>query len=330
MRLNPLQLRIIASIGMMVLGIIGASGDPISTPPEPDKLAKLIDRAAANDPEALANLGGFYAFTDSPLRDVPKGIALLKRGMQLGSATATAYYGELFLDGTGVAADVDEGLSFIEVAAEHGSASAAYELGVFYALGKHVRKNAGEMLRWYTRAAELGDPEAQNDLGWSLMFGMHGAPVDIERGLRWIKEAARQGEVHGQTTLGDCYEKGRGVPRDYVQARYWYAEAAERNFPIALLALGEFSEKGWGVPADLAAARGFYRRAADLGEERAAIRLKALKGDRRAQSQLGDLLYDGSGPSGQDFDREEALVWFERAARQGDVHARERLRQLGH
>lgn len=48
------------------------------------------------------------------------------------------------------------------------------------------------------------------------------APKDYSEGVKWVPEAADQGNVRGQYQLGVTYFLGQGVPKDNIQAYMWF------------------------------------------------------------------------------------------------------------
>jgi hypothetical protein len=45
----------------------------------------------------------------------------------------------------------------------------------------------------------------------------------------WYRKAAEQGNVHGQSSLGNAYKDGSGVPKDLVSAYMWMDLAAQQG-----------------------------------------------------------------------------------------------------
>ena len=68
-----------------------------------------------------------------------------------------------------------------------------------------------------------------------------------------------------QFTLGEMYQRGRGVSQDYMQAYKWYLRAAEQDHARAQYALASMYAYGYGVPRDTARASLWSTRAVDNG-----------------------------------------------------------------
>ena len=71
----------------------------------------------------------------------------------------------------------------------------------------------------YRRAADLGDPFATANLGFAHMEGDHVA-LDVERGLRLVRQGAAEGNSHAALWLTERYlSGGGGIDRDPAEAR---------------------------------------------------------------------------------------------------------------
>jgi uncharacterized protein len=133
--------------------------------------------------------------------------------------------------------------------------------------------------------------------------GDFAAAVPLYRGL------AEKGNVGAQKRLGYLYEIGAGVDRDWLKAAEWYSKAAEAGDDGAAAALG-FIGRNWVRvhPGGNQAIYALVEKAARMGNARAQFSLGLMN------YRIGDLSFDAA--SGN---LDEALVWYRRAAEQGDV-----------
>jgi TPR repeat protein len=208
----------------------------------------------------------------------------------------------------------------IAEAAGHGDAQAQYQMGEIYSYGVGVPTDAKAGIDWYQRAASQGYAPAQAAL--AMLKGHQSlaeykqeqdrvaakAAQDEKRfaaydtwPLERLQQAARNGDIDAEVSLGQRYLNGKSVPRD------------ERR----------------GI--------GYLMQAADKGSRRAAVVLHAaaapgilFNGSAEAAFALGRLFQSGKGVP---VDDGAALAWFRVAARQGHAGAKEqvktyRLRQL--
>ncbi len=136
--------------------------------------------------------------------------------------------------------------------------------------------------------AEQGSVRAQAVLGFQ------------EDALRWLRAAARQGDIDCQWKAADILHSRH----EYQEALYWYRRASKRSVH-AMYALGSMYEAGEGTAQSYAAAIRYYRRA-------------AYYGSAAAQTRLGNLYMIGAGVA---LDYGEARRWYLRAAAQGYADA---------
>jgi TPR repeat protein len=120
---------------------------------------------------------------------------------------------------------------------------------------------------------------------------------------------ADKGNVAAQKQLGYLYEIGAGVERDWVKAAEWYGKAADTGDDSAAAALG-YLGRNWVRmnPGGNQAIYALVEKAAKMGNAKAQFTLGLMN------YRIGDLSFDKA--SGN---LDEALVWYRRAADQGDV-----------
>jgi TPR repeat protein len=230
--------------------------------------------------------------------------ALSDRAARAGSHWGTAFLGELYFGGLGVAKDEARGMSLFRQAADRGNPGAMLDLGVVYFSGIGVPQDKATALRWITRAGDLGIPEAQNLAGYMYEEG-DGVTQSDQQAIAWYRKSAAQGDAFGMMHLGkllsnagngaeavELYRKaaalgfveayvalardylsgGDGLPRDPTQEAFWFGKAAEKGDRSSMISLGELYEFGIGVERNEVRARQLYMQAAgnhndDLAED---------------------------------------------------------------
>jgi TPR repeat protein len=160
------------------------------------------------------------------------------------------------------------------------------------------------------QAAGDGDIGAQVTLGTMLASG-EGGFQNPEEAVTWLLRAARMGDTTAMYNLGVVYEKGLGTARDPDEAALWFWQAAEHGDGGARVKLGTMLLKGLG----------FSRQSPAIG----AIEASADQGSPFAQFFYGRLLLDGTGV---DQDDAAAERWFRLAADQGDESAISHLGEM--
>ena len=128
---------------------------------------------------------------------------------------------------------------------------------------------------------------------------------DYEQAAKYMKKAARMGEILAQDGLARYYEKGIGVQQDYVKAAELYAKVARSRKPgvfygmpktphcKAAYALGRLHEEGLLPNSSMDEAVQWYKRSAELGEADACLKLAEiyLEGRGVPQDYLESLHY---------------------------------------
>ena len=128
---------------------------------------------------------------------------------------------------------------------------------------------------------------------------------DYEQAAKYMKKAARMGEILAQDSLAQYYEKGIGVQQDYAKAAELYAKVARSRKPgvfyclpktphcKAAYALGRLHEERLLPNASMEEAVKWYKRSAELGEADACLKLAEiyLEGRGVEQDYLESLHY---------------------------------------
>jgi TPR repeat protein len=247
--------------------------------------------------------------------------------------------------------DAQTAIRWYTKAAQSGHAKAAAELGQLYATGANgVSPDYAAAAKWLTPGAEAGIPFAQYHLGALHYYG-RGVPRNIGAAAKWLVKAAGQGHVDAQALLGEMYHATD--PPDLVKARYWSEKAAAAGGGQALFALGVTHGNGVGVPQDKKKAMEYYVKAVKAGYWRARYDIAVLivegqavgRDDAKAvrwlqpvaerapdqfdtnqrftianaQWLLG-IIYK-KGANNVPADSDQAIYWFEKAARGGHVES---------
>ena len=109
---------------------------------------------------------------------------------------------------------------------------------------------------------------------------------------------------------------GMGKGRDQLKGVEWFEKAARNDHALAKVHLARALALGESIKED-------REKAEQLGSEAyGEITVKAGQGDADAQLCLGELLFEGLGIS---EDKQQAIEWFEKAAKQGNAVAQNNL-----
>lgn len=220
-----------------------------------------------------------------------------------------------------------EALNDWQRAAQVGDGQAALYVGLSNDLGRGVPQDAKAALTWYERAAALGNPAAMFNIGVLYDSGA-GISRNHLVAADWYKKAAAQGIGRAAYALGLMYEAGDGVPSDREAAVRYFRQALASGITAARPHLASLSSSKERARNDKVASgdppkdNGMeeFGRAQELLLKStpealpaaiALLRQAADKGDPAAAYNLGYCYENGIGA---EADRQQAYVWYKRAA----------------
>lgn len=178
--------------------------------------------------------------------------------------------------------------------ANQGYATAQVILGIYYANGDAVEQDKSKALQFVGKAATQKLSEAQ------LVMGMW--EDDIEKGIKWLEQAAEQDNPTALMGLANLYIEGEHMKQDYSKALNLYERAARLSTAAQFL-LGNIYWDSKLVNPNKEKAIQLFTTAAE-------------NNDIEAQMILGSLYMDGDGVN---KDYVQSLHWFTKAAEQGNA-----------
>jgi TPR repeat protein len=194
-------------------------------------------------------------------------------------------------------------LEALEAKAKTGDPEAETTLALAYHAGTLLKVDDAEALRLLQHAANRGYLAAEEAMGIFCQSGFGMAP-DKAQAVAWYDKAAQHGSLDAATNLALMYSTGDGTPKDKAKAATWFRKSAEAGDATAELNLAVLYHRGEGVPKDDAQAELWLTRAADQGLLPAMLQLATWK----LQPEHG-------------FNVDAAIVWYKKAAEQGDASA---------
>jgi len=143
-----------------------------------------------------------------------------------GEPEAEYHIGMFFNNGIGTAADPDEAFQWFKKSAAAGDPLGAYKLGCYYAgqFAGVVDIDQNIALKYKLVAAEQGYDLAQSDVARHYHVSKN-----YPEAIRWLTEAAKQGDPGSMYRLSALYAQGQIVPTDLVKS-YLYLDAM-RHLP---------------------------------------------------------------------------------------------------
>ena len=219
--------------------------------------------------------------------------------------------------------DFQEAMRLFCQEAEQGNALAMYDLGRMWADGFGVEADPDAAKEWYRKAldaflsAEKKLPERkktylQYRIGKMYLAGL-GTEQDYETAALWLERAAEKSHKCAQYTLAGLYAKGQGVEKDLKHAFELYHASAIQGNPYASYEMAKMFRDGTGTKKSAGQAEEHFQDAFSGFQV-----LEEQSHDDKLQYRLGQMLYQGIGT---ERDEEEAVRYWQQAAKLGNVNA---------
>ncbi|NBI70711.1 sel1 repeat family protein [Clostridiaceae bacterium] len=219
--------------------------------------------------------------------------------------------------------DFQEAMRLFCQEAERGNALAMYDLGRMWADGLGVEADPDAAREWYRKAlnaflsAEKELPERkktylQYRIGKMYLAGL-GTEQDYETAALWLERAAEKSHKCAQYTLAGLYVKGQGVEKDLKHAFELYHASAIQGNPYASYEMAKMFRDGTGTKKSAGQAKEHFQDAFSGFQV-----LEEQSHDDKLQYRLGQMLYQGIGT---ERDEEEAVRYWQQAAKLGNVNA---------
>jgi len=244
-----------------------------------------------------------YEFGWGTRKDVQKAIQFYRQSASKNHPGAASRLGRACLAGEmGLVNRYREGLKWLKRAAESADFqynTAPFELGLLHetGYGDDIFRDESYAAQLFTQSADLGHVEANYRLGDAYEHGKLSCPKDPALSVHFYTGAAQRGHPLGMMALCAWYMVGAEpvLEKDENESCEWAKKAAETGIidfhftslpladnsssglPKAQYAVGYFTEMGIGCRRDPLEANVWYVRAADQGDERAKVRLAAIR-----------------------------------------------------
>ncbi|KAF7337537.1 hypothetical protein MSAN_02227000 [Mycena sanguinolenta] len=263
-------------------------------------LKRLADRGHPASQYFLADCYANGIGTVKNKQDFDRAYPLFVLAAKHGHPDAAYRSGTCCENGWGCRRESAKALQFFRKAAAALHPGAMYRLGIAELNGElGLSKSPKEGVKWLKRSAEHATAEFPHALHELALLHERGIDnvlfVDYEYSTELLAQAAELGYAPSAYRLGECYEYGKmGCPQDPALSIHYYNIAAQQNhrdacFALtawylvgspgclakAMYAVGYFLEVGIGTQPSPRDAAEYYKRAADLGDKRAAQRLKS-------------------------------------------------------
>ncbi|XP_016083811.1 protein sel-1 homolog 2 isoform X9 [Ornithorhynchus anatinus] len=240
---------------------------------------------------------------------IQKALYYFLKAAKAGSTNAMAFLGMMYLEGNAAAPQNNAtAFKYFSMAANKGNAIGFYGLGLLYFHGKGIPVNYVEAFKYFQKAAEKGWPNAQFQLGFMYYFGL-GVWKDYKLAFKYFYLASQSGQPLAIYYLGEMYASGIGVLRSCQTAVEFYKGVCELGFWAEKFLTAYFAYKDGDIDSSLVQ----YALLAEMGYE-------------VAQSNTAFILESKSTKIiGEDQMYPLALLLWNRAAAQGNAHARVKI-----
>ncbi|KAF7347541.1 Sel1 domain-containing protein [Mycena venus] len=263
-------------------------------------LKRLADRGHPASQYFLADCYANGIGTVKFKQDFDRAYPLFVLAAKHGHPDAAYRSGTCCENGWGCRRESAKALQFFRKAAAALHPGAMYRLGIAELNGElGLSKSPKEGVKWLKRSAEHATAEFPHALHELALLHERGIDnvlfVDYEYSTELLAQAAELGYAPSAYRLGECYEYGKmGCPQDPALSIHYYNIAAQQNhrdaqtrkpssgrkkaadagLAKAMYAVGYFLEVGIGTQPNPRESTNYYKRAAELGDKRAAQRLK--------------------------------------------------------
>jgi len=214
--------------------------------------------------------------------------------------------GTIYMRGLGVPRDRTKAVGFYQRSAEYGNTSAQFNLGLAYLKGHGIDKNAEQAMTWWVKAANEGHAAAQYNIAAMLWSGEE-VPQDQAAAMKWFRKSLLNGNEQASDFLYSLFEPMYTELKD--NHALFRGSNAGRTIPLV-------EETGMFKLAQQALATGSYEQAFNywlpLAED----------GHDESQFMIAGLYEKGKGVS---VNMNEALKWYEAAAKSGLAEAQYRM-----
>ncbi|KUJ22710.1 HCP-like protein [Mollisia scopiformis] len=225
-----------------------------------------------------------YEFGWGCRKDVAKAVQFYRQSASKNHPGAMTRLGRACLSGDLGLNKYREGLKWLKRATESADVQynqAPYHLGLLYetGYGDDIFLDESYAAQLFTQAADLGHPEACYRLGDAYEHGKLSCPRDPALSVHFYTGAAQRGHPAAMMALCAWYMVGAPpvLEKDENEAYEWARQAADAGLTKAEYAVGYFTEMGIGCRRDPLEANVWYVKAADAGDERAKVRLAAIR-----------------------------------------------------
>lgn len=262
-----------------------------------EKAFSLYLQAFSLSPNAklMNNLARFYVYGIGTKQDVPKGVELFNKAIEMGNTDAMLNLGQLLVSGAIPEGDIQRGLELLRCAAGRGKQEAKILLSMavkdsFVPIQLLQQDTTmPPFMKLYMLGIAYMKDETNKNPEMAVSSFQHGAQ-ECEHLMDFFRDENKVVEQNKVVTqnrmkdplfvqsvyvyydmimneLGNCFQKGIGVARDEEKAFACFKQGISAITPFCLCSLAKCYEKGIGVKQDEKKAFELFQSASDLEYE---------------------------------------------------------------
>jgi len=129
--------------------------------------------------------------------------------------------------------------------ARYGHSDAMYTLAEIYRHGYGTEVDMRLATKWYRRSAKHGNPFAQYKA--AIIYLQKGEKQDVEKAMRYLRSADREGLDDATHLLGLLYLEGELIETDQFKAKEYLTKAFENDHQDTLIVLAGISQAKLGL-----------------------------------------------------------------------------------
>ncbi len=176
--------------------------------------------ASQEDKIAVNNLGSLYYSGIGTERNINKAVEMFDKAARLGNGEAAINLAFIYLTATSGNVSNTRIVELLQQATESGNITAQYMMGYAYYRGFVVAKDYRKAFELIKQAAVSYD-EAQYELA-QRYINAEGTPRNYGNAVKYLSQAAHQGNIQAMTELGDILAAGVSYQKNEYQAYIWF------------------------------------------------------------------------------------------------------------
>ena len=189
---------------------------------------------AEEDPDFLRGCALYQHGKGEPAK-YPEALAHFMKAAEKGHARSQFYVGRMYHLESSIGIDFEAAKKWYRLAGGKGEAAAWNNLGNIY----HTTGGPGQLVvEYYTRAAGLGNEHSHYSLGQGYRYGYFGLPVDPDKAMMHLQQAAELGQPEAAPRVGMIYLEGwQSVQPDKVKAAHYFSLGTKGRDPWSMHSL---------------------------------------------------------------------------------------------